>query len=160
MTQTPAHRRTPTPAAGARIVVGVDGSPAATAALRWAARLAPTLNATIEVVTAWEYPYAEESISTLLLDWEQLSKDAIAASLSEAFGDTPPSGLITTVIEGHPARTILDAAQDATMIVVGSRGLGGFYGLLMGSVSRYVSEHATCPVLVVHEPPDSEESAG
>lgn len=136
-----------------RIVVGVDGSASANEALRWAARLAPTLGATIQVVNAWEYLPTDATVPTPIMDWEQIGQHAVAKSIHHVFGDTPPAGLVTTLARGHPAQTLLDAAHGATMLIVGSRGLGGLTGLLLGSVSRHVAEHATCPVLVVHEPP-------
>ena len=135
-----------------RIVVGVDGSAAGSAALRWAARLAPALRASIQVVSAWDYPFTDDSTPFLGLDWEQISRDTVARSTLEVFADAPPEGLVTTVRRGHAARVLLEAAHGATLLVVGNRGLGGFPGLLLGSVSRNVTEHATCPVLVVPEP--------
>lgn len=138
----------------ARIVVGVDGSSPSHEALRWAARLAPTLGATIQVVAAWQHqPSDDLMVQTAGVDWQQVSRDAVAEGVRTVFGADPPAGLVTTVLQGPPARTLLDAARGATMVVVGSRGLGGFAGLLLGSVSGHVAEHATCPVLVVHEPP-------
>lgn len=141
-----------TSAGPGRIVVGVDGSASGNEALRWAARLAPTLGATIELVNAWEYPISDMSMPLPALDWEQIGKDTVAESVREVFGDAPPEGLTTTVAWGHPAQTLLEASRGASMLIVGSRGLGGFAGLLLGSVSRNVAEHAACPVLVVHEP--------
>ena len=141
----------------ARIVVGVDGSASGIDALRWAARLAPALGAAIEVVSAWqcpvEYTFSGPTIPLVDLDWEKLSSEAVDESVAAVFGDTLPDGLITTVEHGHPARTLVSIARGATMVIVGSRGLGGFTGLLLGSVSRYVAEHATCPVLVIREAP-------
>lgn len=152
------------PPGSGQIVVGVDGSVSGNEALRWAARLAPALGATIHVVIAWEYPFeypppdGTMPLPTLNWeDWEQVSRDTVEKSIDDVFGDAPPAGLDTTVKHGHPAEALLDAAHGATMLVVGSRGLGGFSGLLLGSVSRYVAEHATCPVLVVHEPPRENE---
>lgn len=136
-----------------RIVVGVDGSELGNEALRWAARLAPTLGATIEVVSVWELPMSRASrgaVPVHYLELEKSSADTVAQSVREVFGETPPAGLVTTVKQGRPASVLVDAAQDAAMLIVGSRGLGGFVGLLLGSISRQVAEHATCPVLVVH----------
>jgi nucleotide-binding universal stress UspA family protein len=141
-----------TSATPARIVVGVDGSEPSYEALRWAARLAPTLGATIQALGAWEYPYTDGTLPVPIMDWERLSVDAINQSIRDVFGDTPPAGLVTTVERGHPSRILVDAARGASMLIVGSRGHGGFAGLLLGSVSQYVAEHATCPVLVVHRP--------
>jgi nucleotide-binding universal stress UspA family protein len=66
------------------------------------------------------------------------------------FGDQPPAGLQRQVREGGAAKVLLDAGESAIILVVGSRGHGGFAGLLLGSVSANVAEHASCPVLVIH----------
>jgi nucleotide-binding universal stress UspA family protein len=71
-------------------------------------------------------------------------------SIDDAFGTERPTGLRLLVREGLPAKVLLDESRGATMLIVGSRGHGGFSGLLLGSVSASCAEHATCPVLVVH----------
>lgn len=145
-----------------RIVVGIDGSEPSKAALRWAARLAPLLGCTIDAVTAWQYPllaglnpgFANVGVMpdfAELLDTEQLAKDGLEETLQEVFGDHRPVGLATAVVHGQPAQALIEASADATMLVVGSRGHGGFAGLLLGSVSSACAEHAKCPVLVLHE---------
>ena len=134
----------------ARIVVGVDGSEQSQLALRWAAQLAPCLGCHIEAVTAWTYPSAYAF--TIPDGWDpghdaQVSlEDAVDA----AFGGDKPNGLRLLVRQGLPAKVLLDAGVGARMLIVGSRGHGGFTGLLLGSVSSVVAEHAHCPVLVVH----------
>jgi len=145
------------PATGeSRIVVGVDGSLHSRQALRWSAQLAAVLGARLEIVTAWEYPpsYGWAAIAP---DWnpgqdmEKVAADTILA----VFGDQPPAGLQVQVREGGTAKVLLDACDGAVMLVVGSRGHGGFAGLLLGSVSANVAEHAACPVLIIHgdQPP-------
>ena len=151
----------------AYVVVGVDGSPSSIAALRWAARLAPSMNAQIQAITTWQYPTgagagigmgggvgmemadAPEAVATTILD----------QALSTAFAHTPPAGLQRTTLQGNPAQVLLDVStdSDALMLIVGSRGHGGFVGLLIGSTSAYCAEHATCPVLVVHAAPDEDQ---
>jgi nucleotide-binding universal stress UspA family protein len=71
-------------------------------------------------------------------------------TLQAAFGDQLPAGMVAEVREGGAARVLLDAAEGASLLVVGSRGHGGFAGLLLGSVSANVAEHASCPVLIIH----------
>ena len=66
--------------------------------------------------------------------------------------DSRPARLQATVADGSPAKTLLQISEGARMLVVGSRGHGGFTGLLLGSVSAACTEHAHCPVLVVHGP--------
>jgi nucleotide-binding universal stress UspA family protein len=77
---------------------------------------------------------------------EKVLDDTVLA----VFGDQPPAGLQRQVREGGAAKVLLEAGEGAIMLVVGSRGHGGFAGLLLGSVSANVAEHASCPVLVIH----------
>jgi nucleotide-binding universal stress UspA family protein len=146
------------PGAGAgRIVVGVDGSRPSKQALRWSAHLAATFGAGLDAVTAWDFP-AAYGWSAVPSDWDPARdmRKVLDESLQEVFGDQPPAGLRRRVLEGGAAKVLLDASQGAIMLVVGSRGHGGFAGLLLGSVSSNVAEHASCPVLVIHgdqEPP-------
>jgi nucleotide-binding universal stress UspA family protein len=140
------------PGAGeGRIVVGVDGSPSSQQALRWGARAAAAFGAGLDAVIAWEFPamYGWASVPS---DWDpaQDMRAVLDQTLQDVFGDQPPAGLRRLVNEGGAARVLLDASQDAIMLVVGSRGHGGFTGLLLGSVSANVAEHASCPVLIVH----------
>jgi nucleotide-binding universal stress UspA family protein len=140
------------PGAGAgRVVVGVDGSKPSQRALRWGAYLAATFGAGLDAVSAWEFPstYGWGQIPS---DWDpdQDMSKALDATIKEVFGDQPPAGLRRLVNEGGAAKVLLDASRGAIMLVVGSRGHGGFAGLLLGSVSSNVAEHASCPVLVIH----------
>jgi nucleotide-binding universal stress UspA family protein len=133
------------------IVVGVDGSRHSVAALRWGAHQAAALAARLEAVTAWEYP-ASFGWSSVPADFDPVKdmQKVLSDAVGEAFGDRPPVGLELSVREGGAARVLIEASQEATMLVVGSRGHGGFAGLLLGSVSANVAEHAPCPVLIVH----------
>lgn len=135
----------------ARIVVGVDGSPESRNALRWAAQMAATLDAHVEAILVWEYvsTYGWSSLSPLASPPDEL-RQQLATIVTDVFGDQVPAGLTERVLEGSAAAALVAASKDAAMVVVGSRGHGGFAGLLMGSVSARVAEHAFCPVLVVH----------
>jgi nucleotide-binding universal stress UspA family protein len=143
----------PTPGEGSRrIVVGVDGSPQSELALRWARNLAETMGATIDAVTAWEIPMTAYGWPNFPVGWEP-DKDAatmLAHATKSAFGDDAPVGLSLIVREGNATKVLLDASEGAQLLIVGSRGHGGFVGLLIGSVSASCAEHASCPVLVVH----------
>ncbi|TAM86346.1 MAG: universal stress protein [Jatrophihabitans sp.] len=134
-----------------RIVVGVDGSDGSKTALRWAQRLARAEHATIEVVAAWEFP-ATLGWSALPTDYSpRVDVEKTANAVVDAvFGGHRPASLQVVTRQGHPVEVLLDAASGALLLVVGSRGHGGFSGLLLGSVSARVAERATCPVLVVH----------
>jgi nucleotide-binding universal stress UspA family protein len=139
------------PSAGTRIVVGVDGSEQSKLALSWAVRISARAGASIDAVTAWHFPinsgwgYVPDA-----WDPQADATKCLTDSVDEAFGAERPTGLRLLVREGLPAKVLLDESKGATMLIVGSRGHGGFAGLLLGSVSASCAEHATCPVLVVH----------
>jgi nucleotide-binding universal stress UspA family protein len=140
------------PGAGpGRIVVGVDGSANSEQALRWAARLAADFGARLEAVTAWDFP-ASYGFGSVPQDWDPAGdmRKVLDETVRAVFGDHPPAGLQRQVREGGAAQVLIEASQDAIMLVVGSRGHGGFTGMLLGSVSANVAEHAQCPVLVIH----------
>ncbi|HEX2849350.1 MAG TPA: universal stress protein [Acidimicrobiales bacterium] len=137
-----------------RIVVGVDGSAAGEAALRWALREASVRQATLVAVHTWTFPYLADLayLANHGVDHQELAAEAndrLAEALAAA--GPIPSGVTVEelVCEGSPAGVLIDAAHDATMLVVGSRGLGGFGGLLLGSVSQQCAHHAPCPVVIV-----------
>lgn len=135
----------------ARIVVGVDGSEESKQALRWAARLGATFGARLDVISAWQYP-TYYGWGAYPLDWNpgQDMEKQLTANVDEVFGEHRPQDTRLSVQEGSAAHILIEEAHGALMVVLGSRGHGGFTGLLLGSVSAAVAEHATCPVLVVH----------
>jgi nucleotide-binding universal stress UspA family protein len=134
-----------------RVVVGIDGSDESKRALRWAQRLAQMTNASIDAVMSWNLPtnYGWSSVPVAWNPQDEMEK-LLTATVDEVLGTPRPETVRLSVREGPAAKVLLDAAADATLLVVGSRGHGGFAGLLLGSVSASVAEHATCPVLVVH----------
>ncbi len=137
-----------------RIVVGVDGSEPSKLALRWAAQLASTFGARIDAVAAWHVPvsYGSYGMGGSAIYWnpEEDMEKCLTESVDEVFGADRPADLELKVLCGNTAEVLVDSSADAVMVVVGSRGHGGFAGLLLGSVSSAVAEHAACPVLVVH----------
>ena len=139
------------PTAGGRIVVGVDGSRHSQDALRWSAHFAAIFGAQLEVVTAWEYP-PSFGWAAIAPDWSPAEdmERALNDTVQAVFGDQPPAGMRLEVREGGAAKVLLEACKGAIMLVVGSRGHGGFAGLLLGSVSASVAEHSSCPVFIVH----------
>lgn len=139
------------PADKPRIVVGVDGSPESRSALRWAARLAEAIGARIEVLLVWELvsTYGWAALPPPAAPHTEL-EDELAKIVIEVFDGEVPSGLTSRVLEGSAAASLIAESKNAQLLVVGSRGHGGFAGQLIGAVSAKVAEHASCPVLVVH----------
>jgi nucleotide-binding universal stress UspA family protein len=141
-----------------RIVVGVDQSKGATVALRWALKLAEEVGAEVEVVHAWEVSYGwiegyPPDVERWVVEAKAAASDLVERSVSEATGDggATPGRIVRTVVEGQAAKVLVDRAKDADLLVVGSRGRGGFTGLLLGSVSEQAVHHSTVPVVVVPE---------
>lgn len=138
-----------------RIVVGVDGSRGSDAALRWATEQALRCGAELVLVHGWTYPYAV-SAPGANDPRQEMKLDAMRALEASAalVRELAPSVRCTSIIsEDSPSKAILDEVQDrgrgADLVVVGSRGHGGFASLLLGSVSRTVLQHAAVPVVVV-----------
>ncbi|WFR67473.1 universal stress protein [Curtobacterium flaccumfaciens] len=134
-----------------RVVVGVDGSDQSVAALRYGATIADALRARITVVGAWQSPvtYGE---AALLTTWspEDDARSTVNEVVRKAFPDGTPEGLAAGLVHGPAAHALVEVSKDASLLVVGSRGHGGFAGLLLGSVSSACAEYAQCPVLVHH----------
>jgi nucleotide-binding universal stress UspA family protein len=143
-----------------RIVVAVDGSPSSNEALAWAVRQAALTGSVVEAVTAWHYPtdvgeyaYVGET------DWAANALSIQDTAVKEVLGDDTGS-LIRGIVQGHPVPVLLAAAVGAELLVMGSRGHGGFTGLLLGSVSEHVVGHAPCAVVVVRPPLAAEDLTG
>jgi nucleotide-binding universal stress UspA family protein len=130
-----------------RIVVGVDGSEPSKAALRWSAAVAEATHARVDAVIAWQY---DAEYLPPDLDPAHDAEKVLSATVDEIFGADRPADMRLAVKRGGAAAVLLDESQGALMTVVGSRGHGGFMGLLLGSVSSALAEHASCPVLVIH----------
>jgi len=146
-----------------RIVVGVDGSDGAIAALRWALEEASRRAASVDAIHGWEYPYVADVTGMAAYtvgrgELEQAAGETLDRALELA--GPAPQGVRVERILGHggAARVLLDAAKGADLLVVGARGHGGFAGLLLGSVSHQCAHHAPCPVVVV--PPTSVARTG
>jgi len=137
-----------------KIVVGVDGSDSSKDALRWALRQAELTESRVESVIAWSYPvmvggFGFGPVSGMALDFKGTAASTLAHSLAEVADPASPVKVSSTVAEGHPADVLLRASKDADLLVVGSRGHGGFTEALLGSVSQHCVHHATCPVVIV-----------
>jgi nucleotide-binding universal stress UspA family protein len=133
-----------------RIVVGVDGSDSSKAALRWAIRQAKLTGGSVEAVTVWRFPstYGWAPGPDGMPDLEGTAKRTLIMALAEVSGLEPGVPVRPVVTEGDTARALLHAAKGADLLVVGSRGHGGFASTLLGSVSMHCVLHAPCPVLV------------
>ena len=136
-----------------RIVVGVDGSEGSLAAMRWTAAEADRWDADVVAVQAWEFtPLVVATDAPIDLEQLRAQTDIqLDEQVREIFGDRE-GRVERRVVEDLPATAVLEAAVDADLVVVGSRGRGGFAGLLLGSVSSHVAHHAGCPVVVVPNP--------
>jgi len=137
-----------------RIVVGVDGSESSRAALAWAVRQAALTGATVDAVHAWHIPvtYGYGYGYAMVLpvpDLEKLAGRVIDKAVAEVADLASGVEIRAVTVEGNPARALLDAAKDADLLVVGSRGHGGFTEALLGSVSQHCVHHADCPVVVI-----------
>ncbi|MBB5158382.1 universal stress protein [Saccharopolyspora phatthalungensis] len=135
-----------------KIVVGVDGSKSSKCALRWALKQAALSGASVQVVTAWEFPafYSWEGGPMPPDDFEESARKSLDESVDEVEHDTVSITPVQRVLtHGHAAQALLDASADADLLVVGSRGHGSFYGALLGSVSQRCAQHAHCPVVIV-----------
>jgi nucleotide-binding universal stress UspA family protein len=144
-------------AASPRYVVGVDGSESSLAALRWAVDEARAHGGgNVRAVQVWELPYSGLASSLAvqpygLPDLNTIQEKARVrlANTIEAVGDTSPVEVHAELREGQPAAVLCELSRDADLVVVGSRGHGGFAALMLGSVCAQVVRHAKCSVFVV-----------
>lgn len=144
------------------IVVGNDGSAAAEPALRWALDQARAVGGHVQVLRAWTMtsaPRPESQTSGYIPPMEDF-EDAVLKELRAASADTLADygdvEVEYVAKRGAPADGLLEAAESADLLVVGARGLGGFRGLALGSVSDKVSRHAACPVVIVRNAKSAE----
>ena len=138
------------------IIAGVDGSDESRAALQWAYDEAAHHGASLTEVMTWHPPTLPQSPPYGALtekDYESQPKlaalgvlDGLVAGLEQR---TPEVDVRTAIEEGNPAKVLIERSKGADLMVVGSRGHGGFAGMLLGSVSQHLVAHAECPVVVV-----------
>jgi nucleotide-binding universal stress UspA family protein len=142
------------------IVAGVDGSDPSVDALRWAVEEGRLRHAKVIAVHAWEPPIIPFDLTIspppdyarLVADSQAAAVELVAAAVETATDGAPDAGVETQAVEGPAATVLLEAARDAELLAVGSRGHGGFLGLLLGSVSDQCVRHAPCPVVVHRQP--------
>jgi nucleotide-binding universal stress UspA family protein len=143
----------------AKIVAGADGSDASKDALRWALDEARLRQARLQVIHAWEAPAPVPDLAPspspaleyveLLPALQQSAEQTVKRLVEDVAGDDPGVEIEAVAVEGPAVSVLLDAARDAQLLVVGSRGHGRFASLLLGSVSQALAHHAPCP-LVIH----------
>ena len=146
------------------VLVGIDDSDGARAALAWAARHASSTGCRLRVVHAYELNIAWiDDYNAAIPQWEQHAQEVALKTLSRVTEDVLDASQLEAVelraIEGNPADVLHDEGLHAALLVVGSRGRGGFAGLLLGSVSQRVAQRAPCPVVVVPLPDDAQDDA-
>jgi len=138
------------------VVVAVDGSDASKQAVRWAANTANKRGIPLRLASSYTMPqflYAEGMVppQELFDDLQTEALEKVEEARAIAHETAPEIKIGHTIAEGSPIDMLLDMSNDVTMIVMGSRGLGGLSGMVMGSVSGAVVSHANCPVVVVRE---------
>lgn len=142
-----------------RIVVGVDGSTGSRAALRWAIRQAELTDSSVEAVIAWQFPAggAGYGLAPMVSEgtvgyYAELAAKQLQSAIADTVDPACPVAITPTVGEGAAAAVLLEVADGADLLVVGSRGHGGFAGMLLGSVSQHCARHARCPVAIIRDP--------
>jgi nucleotide-binding universal stress UspA family protein len=138
------------------IVVGVDGSHHSTCALEWALKEAALQHGPLTVLTVHSVAASPWSGNPVLMggDSEDREKmlhaaEELTREVTDKLGESRPDSVTVQAVSGFPAKELIEASRDADLVVVGSRGAGGFAKLMMGSISSQVVEHAHCPVVVV-----------
>lgn len=142
---------------GGRIVVGVDGSESSKDALQWAAHQAALTGASLEAVSTWEISSNSFGFAVPIpsdYDPAANAKKTLEETILEVLGESGAAHVVGRVVEGQAARSLVDFAKGADLLVLGSRGHGPFVGVLLGSVSEYCASHASCPVVVVRHQGD------
>lgn len=132
-----------------RIVVGVDGSADSHHALAFAAEEARMRGSVLHVIHSWTFPAAMPGSDGLPHADLKASAEAILDEAVASLGDDPGVEIEPEIANELPAHALIHASEGAELLVVGSRGRGGFKGLLLGSVSQQCAHHALCPIVIV-----------
>jgi nucleotide-binding universal stress UspA family protein len=138
-----------------RVLVGVDGSAGSKRALRYAADEAEVHGATLTVLLAYAMPVPPVTVGLGVPPLDdpgairQHAQDLLTQTVRDTLGDDPAVRVDTQLVEGSAAGALIDASQGCDLLVVGTRGHGGFAGMLLGSVSQHLAAHAACTVAVV-----------
>ena len=143
------------------VVVGVDGSPDACRAVCWAAAEAHSRRVPLSIVHAWVWPLYKVPLGPAAgappgAGLQAQADRVLADAAAQAREAAPDVEVTTSLVTGDAASRLVAASHDASLLVLGHRGLGGFSGLLLGSVGMSAAAHASCPVVVVRGRPDPE----
>jgi nucleotide-binding universal stress UspA family protein len=138
------------------IVVGIDGSPNSESALDWAMRQAAAVRASLTVIAVHEVPKSYwGGIPVVgpgdepLLESLRQAAEEMTRKVAGRLGDAGPASVTVHAVSGFVVKELVDASQDADLVVLGARGASGFTRLIMGSVSNEVVQHSACPVVIV-----------
>jgi nucleotide-binding universal stress UspA family protein len=134
-----------------KIIVGVDGSEASKDALKWASDYAALVGGELLAIGVREWPVSL-GMALALPEGYSARADALTVltnTISETLGEAPAVPISKEIVEGSAAAVLVAASDRASLLVVGSRGHGGFAELLLGSTSEHCARHASCPVVVV-----------
>jgi nucleotide-binding universal stress UspA family protein len=138
------------------ITVGIDGSSHSARALEWALKAAAIMHTRLTVLTVHSVPMSGWTGNPIVLpgdtDDQEKARQAAEEMTLKAIaqlGEAQPASFTVRAVTGYPAEELINASEDADLLVVGSHGAGGFARLIIGSVSNYVVHHAHCPVVVV-----------
>ena len=141
------------PARAGQVIVGIDGSPESHEALAYAAEVAKWRNWTLHLVNVWHVGYPIATFAPDMTEIATATRDAAALTVRDAekevLGDGFTGTMVHSIVEGYPARTLIDLSLGADLLVLGNRGRGGFSSLALGSVGQACVHHAHCPVLIV-----------
>ena len=135
------------------VVVGVDGSPGSIAALSWAGQYGAATGTKVQALHIWHYPTAAGlppgvTPDSVTDEVKANQRKELDEAMSKANLD-PAAQVESKVGYGHPAQVLIEESKTADLIVVGHHGHGGFTGMLTGSITLHVVQHAACPVVVV-----------
>jgi len=137
------------------VIAGTDGSPESVRAVQWAAREAALRGTSLQILAVPSLPPrmtgSPATQGTVTGTVEEATSESLDAAARDAAQAAPGLAVETHLRAGSPAQELVEAGNGALMLVVGSRGAGGFSALILGSVSRYVATHAACPVVVARE---------
>jgi nucleotide-binding universal stress UspA family protein len=138
------------------IIVGIDGSAHSTRALEWAVNEAAARHAPVTVLTVYVVPQSGWTGNPITvpqdsqdLEKVQLAAEEMTLKVTSQLGEAKPASVTVRAVIGYPAQQLVEESREADLLVVGSRGAGGFAKLMAGSVSNQVVHHAHCPVVVV-----------